>query len=637
MMRSTIFLCLFFSSCLLQGQTGSLFPIYQSGKFGYINQQGEVVIQPVYYSGHYFSEGLASVRQNGRYGFINASGKMVIKPEYDFATDFVHGLAVVFKDGKPLFINQKGKMALPAVYSSLRFIDNKIGIITTPTKKEGVIDVTTRELLIDTLYSSIQQAAAGVYLVTEYKAPGENGRWRKKGLVNADGEFIVPFGQYSDIHPFTDGYAVVEIEDPNNKDGDMDGVIDTHGKLLFQKSFQNNSYLAGEFHDGYAIFSLYKYWIPEKPGVYSTSEKSYTGYINLQGDIVLNDTNYRFADDFSNGRAFVKDQNFNYLLIDRHFKRVGDRHYRDVVNNQFRDHYAIVSTDEGYGIIDTTGQFVVPPQYDDIDPAGIVNGYFFFLVDDEHRLYGMANLEGDTIIPPVLNSFDRNGFVNGLLQAVIDGKSCYVNTKGKIVWQEREDTLAALLPLNIDYMNRGYFYAYSTPKKTAEDESGGWATSTNLPQPITAGRFPEQSLTVFIDTAKTDSIQDLYKGYKLYISNTTADTVHFNAQDSRLYLQLQAQDSKGEWRDIEYLPSSWCGNSYHTVDLEPNAYWHFTIPQYEGEMTTQIRAALQYIDPANPKLNKVVYSNVINGTVNPGQFWNKMSYTPKGLMDPYND
>ena len=80
-----------------------------------------------------------------------------------------------------------------------------------------------------------------------------------------------------------------------------------------------------------------------------------------------------------------------------------------------------------------------------------------------------------------MQEFDRNGFVNGLIKAVIDDKLSYINKNGDIVWKQQDDTSKALKPLNIDFMNRGYFYAYSTPKNTEADESGGWATSrTNL-------------------------------------------------------------------------------------------------------------------------------------------------------------
>ena len=99
-------------------------------------------------------------------------------------------------------------------------------------------------------------------------------------------------------------------------------------------------------------------------------------------------------------------------------------------------------------------------------------------------------------------------------------------------------------------------------------------------------------------------------------------------------MKLQAQNETGEWKDIEYLPSSWCGNSYHKIDLEPNAYWSFVIPEYRGAFQTKIRAELKYLDKAN-KQEKIIYSNAVDATVNPGQFWNKRTYHPSGIMDPY--
>jgi hypothetical protein len=33
----------------------------------------------------------------------------------------------------------------------------------------------------------------------------------------------------------------------------------------------------------------------------------------------------------------------------------------------------------------------------------------------------------------------------------------------------------------------------------------------------------------------------------------------------------------------------------------------------------------------------MLYSEEFSGSVNPGQFWRKMGYSPHGLMDPYYD
>ena len=48
------------------------------------------------------------------------------------------------------------------------------------------------------------------------------------------------------------------------------------------------------------------------------------------------------------------------------------------------------------------------------------------------------------------------------------------------------------------------------------------------------------------------------------------------------------------------------------------------MPIYEGEIPTQLRAAL-YIDGHGKKAN-IIYSPIFKGSINPGQFWRKLSY-----------
>ena len=102
-------------------------------------------------------------------------------------------------------------------------------------------------------------------------------------------------------------------------------------------------------------------------------------------------------------------------------------------------------------------------------------------------------------------------------------------------------------------------------------------------------------------------------------------------------MKMQALDKDNNWRDIEYLPDSWCGNSYHLLTLEPGAYWKFVIPNFDGEMRTKLRIQPQYIDRTDPKKDRLLYSNIIDGEINPAQLWNKRPYYPQGIMDPYVD
>jgi hypothetical protein len=611
-----------------------LFLIVQNDHIGYIDAKGEVVIKPEFINGNEFSEGLASVRKNGMYGFIDSTGNFVIPPIFEYTTDFYNGIIAVFKEGRPFFIDQKGRQLLDSHFVRLRFIDPQRIIVTTSTNKAGVFDLRTQRFIIDTLYSSISSFSNGVAVVEKYVAKRDPDNPLPLGVIDSTGRLVVAFGNYSKINPFVDGYAIVEIQ--GRKD-DIDAAIDTKGNLMFVRPRKNHSYIGEEFHEGFAKVNLYKYWIPEKKGIISTSEKDYEGFINLHGEVVLDDSTIVTVKDFSCGRAFVSRNNSEYYMINTNLKRVSSLSFSDILYYKFENGYAIVKTEDGWGIIDTSANFIIKPQYEEIHRVGILGNYFFFTTEsnNDEPLYGIADLNNKVIVKPIIKQFDPRGFVNGCIRTFVNDRLTYFDQKGNIIWQATLDTTKSLKKLNIDFMNRGYFYAYSSPSGTNADRSGGWAMSKNIPKKINKP-FDRDSFSVTIDSV-LDTFAVHYQGHHLYISNSTSDTMDFKAQDSRLYLKLQALNSKAEWKDIEYLPSSWCGNSYHTLRLEPGSYWQFNIPDYNGEFKTKVRAELKYIDKENPKKDKVIYSNSIDASINPAQFWNKMRYYPRGIMDPYFD
>lgn len=59
-----------------------LIAVCQDGKWGYMNDDGKIVIKPTYSDAKSFSNGLAAVCQNGKWGFIDAENNLVI--DYQF-------------------------------------------------------------------------------------------------------------------------------------------------------------------------------------------------------------------------------------------------------------------------------------------------------------------------------------------------------------------------------------------------------------------------------------------------------------------------------------------------------------------------------------------------------------------------
>lgn len=83
-------------------------------KGGFIRKNtGEIVIPFIYemntLDGWSFNEGLVPVKKSGKYGFINEENEVVIPFEYDGAGAFSEGFAVVTKFGKYGYIDRYGK------------------------------------------------------------------------------------------------------------------------------------------------------------------------------------------------------------------------------------------------------------------------------------------------------------------------------------------------------------------------------------------------------------------------------------------------------------------------------------------------------------------------------------------------
>jgi len=148
------------------------------------------------------------------------------------------------------------------------------------------------------------------------------------------------------------------------------------------------------------------------------------------------------------------------------------------------------------------------------------------------------------------------------------------------------------IPLNIDYMMRGYYYA-SSPYRKDLDGPGGHAGSSNGSAHIT-NSLPVKASTfqVFIDTTQKCRWAQRYEGIR---------------------------------------------NSYHQLFLSSGEYWRFNAPVYHGKIATRIRVQLLYKRSPSQKDDAIIYSNIIEGHVNPGQFGQKKKYHPNGIMDPYHD
>ena len=212
-----------------------------------------------------------------------------------------------------------------------------------------------------------------------------------------------------------------------------------------------------------------------------------------------------------------------------------------------------------------------------------------------------------------------------------------MKTEIRIVFVLLLNLLTATLPksvyanleeANFKYMLRGYCYAASRIVDTKAP--GGYGSSNNFSLPI-GWVVPaiKGKVILVAQTNKNVVLAEKYIGMKLHLINATRKKIAFEAQDSRLAIIQEALDENGEWKPVEYLPSSWCGNSYHQVFLGPNEYWSFAVPRYAGSFKTKLRFKLEGVNP--------IYSNEFEGSINKEQLSIQQGHSPTSIMDPYVD
>ncbi|WP_161768765.1 WG repeat-containing protein, partial [Picosynechococcus sp. NKBG042902] len=74
-----------------QIETVGLWPILVGDRWGYIDKEGTMVINPQFDVAFNFTESLANVWVGERMGYIDKEGTMVINPQFDWAVPFSVG------------------------------------------------------------------------------------------------------------------------------------------------------------------------------------------------------------------------------------------------------------------------------------------------------------------------------------------------------------------------------------------------------------------------------------------------------------------------------------------------------------------------------------------------------------------
>lgn len=282
------------------GKPGVLYPVQKGGKYGYIDNTGKMVIEPIYYSATRFSDGLAMVvveKSPNRFlvGYIDKTGKIVVEPQFEGGAPFFEGLAMIKKNKKAGVINTKGEIVIEPKFERIgRFHDGLAAAVINRETKAG------------------QVISDG-------------------GYINTKGVFVIPPQFDPNLTPFVDGLAGVR------RVGQLWSFIDRSDKTVIAPKY----FMLGQFSEGLAAFM---------------DGSSKWGYLDRTGQHVI-PAKFNRAGLFGEGLAAVlPEQGKKWGFVDAK----GNMVIRPQFDNTdvFRDGVALVQLGEKIGYINPKGEYV---------------------------------------------------------------------------------------------------------------------------------------------------------------------------------------------------------------------------------------------------------------------------------------
>lgn len=278
---------------------------------------------------------------------------------------------------------------------------------------------------------------------------------------------------------------------------------------------------------------------------------------------------------------------------------------------------------------------------------------------------GIKKADGAILVKPKIQEIYGLGFNHGVLTCFINYKLTYINPKGEVIWQESEmgNRFQSLTDLNIDFINETNYRVFSandSRKRIYRSFVSGCISETHRSFNSKSNSLNLEVHTEIKDTFTVDTFRLAKNGSAVYVTNTTNDSLEFYSQGTYLNMLVQALNQRGEWKNIEQLPTGNCIDNSRILTLAPNHFWKFATPKYEGDFKTKLRIAIKYIDPTDTtddlrgidkdmngdtikilsifsidkKRNEItIYSNEYEGSVNPSQFWRNRNNHDDGIMD----
>jgi len=218
-------------------------PFQKNMKWGFINEDGKIVINPQFDNIGFFSGDLAAVELNNKWGYINKKGEIVINYQFQAVGSFYDGLAGVTAPGGSCgYISEDGKYVINPQFRLAGNFENGSAWFSNG-QSYGYIDEKGKIMV------NPQFQAAGDY--DGDLAPVKSGS--QYGYVDKDGKYVIN-PQFDFASKFFGDFAIVSL-------GGKFGFIGRDGKYLANPQFDAcNPFEITPKFDGTVVQSDFADW-----------------------------------------------------------------------------------------------------------------------------------------------------------------------------------------------------------------------------------------------------------------------------------------------------------------------------------------------------------------------------------------
>lgn len=434
------------------------FTLYQDNKYGVIDSNGNIVIDPSYsemivipnnkkdvfictydineQTGEYKTKALNSkneeiltkydkiealenydetnsvwydanalkVQKDGKYGLIDYSGIELTKIEYEEISSLkgIENSILVKKDDKYGLLDSKGNVVIEANYKEITNLgkDYKVGYITVNTDgKYGIIDYNKKQI-IDNIYEGIDKVS-GTNLYVVKTTSG-------KRVINSNAEEVISDGFDEITQILSQDSGVIFTKESKY------GVMNEKGEVLINAEYDSlkeaaNGVFIAKTGTNYGVIDKeknqkieFKYnniSYDKQAGIYIAEDEDYNAeIIDSQFEVKLTG----ILSELNTEKGYLK------LRVGEEYKyynfKFEEKETKDILtsNNLF-----LSKQDGKYGFVDKNGKVVVDYIYDDATEQNI---YGYAAVKQDGK-WGSIDHEGKEIIEPIYN-LDNNSLID---------------------------------------------------------------------------------------------------------------------------------------------------------------------------------------------------------------------------------